>query len=228
VAPGRFRTFGAGGTVVYAEHESADGTLSNVFVQRSRGPRLEVALAARARHELAPDGSSITITLYNGERFVGIPGSAQFRIMRFDVHTVPVEMPPPVIPVSDLDATPTRALVGSHDPAREAELQWRFALPVMGLVLTLVAVPLSRLKPRQGRYARVALAGAVYLAYSSLIALGRNWIERGTLPASFGLWWTHAVVIVAVLVVIGAPRWVARLRHRDSQEIGTPSLTSAT
>ena len=228
VAPGRFRTFGGGTTVVYAEGESPDGTLSNVFVERGRGPSLSVAVAARARHAMSPDGRSLTITLYDGERVEGVPGSAQFRIMRFAEHTVPVQMPPPAIAVSDLDATPTRELVGSADRARQAELQWRLALPIMGIVLTLVAVPLSRLSPRQGRYARVWLAGIVYLVYSNLIALGRSWIEHGTLSPAFGLWWTHAVIILAVLLIVGGPRWIARLRHRDSPTPATPPLTDAT
>jgi lipopolysaccharide export system permease protein len=214
VSPGRFRTFGSGGTVVYAQGENPDGTLSNVFVERGRGALVEVAVAARARHAIAPDGRSLTITLYDGERLEGKPGSAQFRIMQFAEHVVPVQMPPPVLAVSDLDATPTRELIGSSDRAREAELQWRLALPVMGVVLTLIAVPLSRLNPRQGRYARVWLAAILYLAYSNLIALGRGWVERGTLPESFGLWWTHAVIILAAVLVILAPRWIARARHR--------------
>jgi lipopolysaccharide export system permease protein len=227
VTPGRFRTFGAGGTVVYAQGENPDGTLLNVFVERSRGPRVEIALAQRARHAVAPDGRSLTITLYDGERVEGKPGSAQFRIMRFAEHTLPVQMPPPVIAVSDLDATPTRELVGSRDPAREAELQWRLAQPFMGLVLTLIAVPLSRLNPRQGRYARVWLAAVLYLVYSNLVALGRSWLERGTAPEWLGLWWTHAVIIAAVVVVVGAPRWVARLRHRGAPAPAMPSLTGA-
>ncbi|HTW38932.1 MAG TPA: LPS export ABC transporter permease LptF [Steroidobacteraceae bacterium] len=228
VAPGRFRTFGGGATVVYAEGETADGTLSNVFVEHGRGPSLSVAIAARARHAISPDGRSLTITLYDGERIEGEPGSPQFRIMYFTEHTVPVQMPPPVIAVSDLDATPTRELVGSPDRAREAELQWRLALPVMGVVLTLVAVPLSRLSPRQGRYARVWLAGIVYLIYSNLIALGRSWIEHGSLPPTFGLWWTHAAVVLAVLLIVGGPRWFARLRHRDVVVAAAAGLTDAT
>ncbi len=228
VAPGRFRTFGSGSTVVYAEGENPDGTLTNVFVERGRGAYLQVAVAARARHAISADGRSLTITLYDGERIEGVPGSAQFRIMRFAEHVLPVQMPPPVIAVSDLDATPTRELVGSPDRARQAELQWRLALPVMGVVLTLIAVPLSRLNPRQGRYARVWLAAIVYLVYSNLIALGRSWIEHGTVRASFGLWWTHAAVIAAVLLVVSAPRWIARLRHRDSRVAQVPELTDAT
>ncbi len=215
VAPGRFRTFGGGSTVVYAESENSDGTLSNVFVERSRGPVVEVALAARARHAIAPDGQSLTITLYDGERFEGDPGGAQFRIMSFAEHIIPVQLPPPAVPVTDVDAAPTRALVHSHDREQQAELQWRLALPAMAVVLTLLAVPLSRLNPRQGRYARFGVAVLLYLVYSSLVTLGRSWIARGTLPPSLGLWWTHAAIIAVAALVIGAPRVIARLRHRE-------------
>ncbi len=217
VAPGRFRTFSGGRTVVYAQSENPDGTLSNVFVERSRGPVVEVALAARARHAIAPDGQSLTITLYDGERFEGDPGGAQFRILHFGEHTIPVQLPPPAVPVTDVDAAPTRALVRSRDREQQAELQWRLALPVMAVVLTLLAVPLSRLNPRQGRYARFGLAVLLYVVYSNLVTLGRSWIARGTLPASLGLWWTHAAIILVAALVIGAPSVLARLRHREAR-----------
>jgi len=216
LAPGRFRTFGGGNTVVYAQGAAPDGTLSNVFVERRRGDRVEVAVAGRARHTVSPDGNSLTITLYDGERYEGAPGSAQYRIMRFAEHTIPVSMPPPVIAVSDLDAAPTARLLGASDRASRAELQWRLAMPVMCIVLTVIAVPLSRLKPRQGRYARLWLAVVLYLAYSNLVALGRSWIEHGTAPAWIGLWWTHAAVIAAAVVVVLGPRLLTRLRHRDT------------
>ncbi|HXS26252.1 MAG TPA: LptF/LptG family permease, partial [Steroidobacteraceae bacterium] len=115
----------------------------------------------------------------------------------------------------DLDAAPTARLIGVRDRASQAELQWRFAMPVMCIVLAVIAVPLSRLKPRQGRYARLWVAVVLYLVYSNLIALGRSWIEHGTMPASIGLWWTHAAVIAAAAVFVLAPRGLAHLRHRD-------------
>ncbi len=225
--PGRFRTFGGGNTVVYAQSANPDGTLSNVFVERRRGERVEVAVAGRARHTVSSDGNSLTITLYDGERYEGEPGGAQFRIMRFAEHTIPVQMPPPVISVSDLDAAPTAKLVAAGDRSSEAELQWRFALPVMCIVLAIVAVPLSRLKPRQGRYARLWVAVVLYLLYSNLVALGRSWIEHGTAPASLGLWWTHAAVIGVAAVVVLGPGWLARVRHRDEPGTGERNTRAA-
>ena len=78
IAPGRFRTFGSSDVVVYAENVAADGTLLNVFIERDRGGKVEVALAPRAKHNVDANGMTHTITLYDGERFEGVPGSPRF------------------------------------------------------------------------------------------------------------------------------------------------------
>jgi lipopolysaccharide export system permease protein len=214
IAPGKFRSFGNANAVVYAEDVNPDGTLANVFVERSRGSVVEVAVAARASHSVSPDGMTHIIKLYDGERFEGVPGSAEFRIVRFAEHEVPMQVPRSQDAITSLDAQPTAALVGSRDPNKSAELQWRIALPVMCIVLTLLAVPLSRLKPRQGRYARVWVAVLIYFLYTNLISAGKVWIARGTLPEFLGLWWTHAVVALFALAVIAVPGIANRMRYR--------------
>ncbi len=214
IAAGKFRTFGGQSAVVYAEEVNADGTLANVFVERNIGPRVEVAVANRARHTVTTDGMTHTITLYDGERFEGVPGSPEWRIVRFAEHEIPVEVPALSDVVKNLDAQPSLALYESKDLVKRAELHWRVALPTMCIVLTLLAVPLSRLNPRQGRYARVWLAVVIYFVYSNLISAGKVWIAHGTVPESLGLWWTHAAVILLALAVILAPPLAARLTHR--------------
>jgi len=81
-------------------------------------------------------------------------------------------------------------------------------------VLALLAVPLARLRPRQGRYARVWLAVVIYFLYLNLVAAGKVWIARGTVPAVLGLWWTHAAVALLALAVILGPMLANRLRYR--------------
>ena len=213
IAPGKFRAFG-GSAVVYAEDVNPDGTLGNVFVEHNRGPRVEVALAERARHSVTADGMTHTITLYDGERFEGVPGSPQFRIVRFAEHVVPIQVPTPSDVVKNIEAQPTQDLIGSRDPEKRAELHWRIALPTMCLVLTLIAVPLARLRPRQGRYSRVWLTIVVYFAYSNLVSAGRVWLARGTIPEFLGLWWTHAAIVLLALGFIAGPRMLANLRLR--------------
>jgi lipopolysaccharide export system permease protein len=217
LAPGRFRSFGGGSTVVYAQNSLPDGALSDVFVERDRGGRVEVALAQRARHVLAADGQSLTIILYDGERFEGVPGNAQFRIIKkFDQLSIPVQLPRMRDAVADLDAVPTRELIGAVALDRQAQLQWRIALPIMCLVLAVLAVPISRLPPRRGRLSRVWLAVLLFILYFYLLSYGRLAMEHGTFPAAIGLWWTHGVVVITVLLIARFPHWLARLRNRGS------------
>jgi lipopolysaccharide export system permease protein len=211
---GKFRTFAGGDVAVYAEDADRDGTLHNVFVERSRGPIIQVALADRARHTVTPDGTTHILTLYDGERFEGTPGSGEFRIVRFAEHVVPVQVPSLNEAVSAVETRPTAELLASSDPKLRAELQWRVAMPLMCLILTLLAVPLARLRPRQGRYARIWVAGLIFLLYSQLISAGKVWLAHASAPPLVGLWWTHAVVIVFALLVILGPKWVHRLRYR--------------
>jgi lipopolysaccharide export system permease protein len=212
--PGQFRSFGGGSAVVYAQAVAPDGTLENVFLERNRGPQVQVALAAQARHTVAPNGRTQTIELYDGERFDGIPGSAKFRIMRFAEHTVPIPMPPTHAVVTDLDAVPTAALYASRRPSDQAKLQWRIALPLMCLMLAIIALPLARLRPRQGRYARIWLAVVVYLIYMNLLSAGEIWLARGRIPLVLGLWWVHGLMALLALAITRVPGTTQRLRHR--------------
>jgi lipopolysaccharide export system permease protein len=214
IAAGKFRTFGGGNAVVYAQEVNRDGSLGNVFVERNRGALVEVALAERARHAVTPDGMTHILTLYDGERFEGVPGSAEFRIVRFAEHVVPVQVPVVTDVIRNLEARSTASLLSSHEPAERAELHWRISMPIMCIVLALLAVPLSRLRPRQGRYARVWIAVVIFFVYYSLASAGKTWIARGTVPEVLGLWWTHAAVALLALAVILAPGIATRLRYR--------------
>jgi lipopolysaccharide export system permease protein len=214
LAPGKFRTFGGGDAVVYAEAVDVEGVLSNVFVERTQDQRVEVAVAERARHQVAADGMTHTITLYDGERFEGVPGTARFRIVRFAEHTIPVQVPPLAGEATRLETVPTVELLRSSDREKRAELHWRVGLPVMCLVLTLLAIPISRLKPRQGRYSRVYLGVVIYFVYSNLASAGKVWLARGKMPEPLGLWWVHVAVVVLGLSLLWLPRLVSRARYR--------------
>jgi lipopolysaccharide export system permease protein len=215
IAPGKFRTFGGDSAVVFAGGVDAEGNLTDIFVERMRGQIVEVALADRARHSVSADGMTHTITLYDGERFEGMPGSPKFRIVRFAEHVVPVQVPPLGETAESLDATPTSQHLRSPDPEARAKLHWRLAMPIMCLVLPIIAVPLSRLRPRQGRFARVWLAVLVYFVYTNLIAAGEVWLARGVVPEPAGLWWVHVSMALFGVLVMVVPTGFVRLRHRD-------------
>jgi lipopolysaccharide export system permease protein len=90
-------------------------------------------------------------------------------------------------------------------------------------VLACIAMPLARLRPRQGRYARVGYAVLIFFVYISLAIAGRQWLARGVVPQSLGLWWMHAVVILLAAAILLLPRWQARARYRRLSRMAVPA-----
>ncbi len=192
---GRFRSFSRGDAVFYAERVDANGVLHNVFLQRGAAGRVEVAVAESATYSSAAADGTHLVTLYNGRRYEGIPGHADFRVIEFREHGIPIATPGDAAGPVDPDTKPTRELLGSAAPADVAQLQYRASTPIMALVLTVIAVPLSRLRPRQGRYARVGFAVLAYFVYSNLLSATKVWLEKGSVPPLIGEWWVHLVAL---------------------------------
>jgi lipopolysaccharide export system permease protein len=199
---GRFRTFSGGDAVFYAERVDQDGVLHNVFVQRESAGRIEVALADTATYSKAGSGGMHLVTLFNGRRYEGVAGKGDFRVIEFREHGIPIATPEDTRGPLDPDTKPTRLLWGSSDPSDIAQLQFRASTPLMALVLTLVAVPLSKLRPRQGRYAQMGFAIVVYFVYSNLLSASKIWVEKGELPPMIGVWWVHVAALALGLYLV--------------------------
>jgi lipopolysaccharide export system permease protein len=94
-------------------------------------------------------------------------------------------------------------LLGSTARADRAELQWRLSTPLALIVLALLAVPLSRSSPREGRYARIGMGLLIYVIYQSTWSIARVSVERGTVPEWLGMWWVHALLgLVAITLLL--------------------------
>jgi lipopolysaccharide export system permease protein len=176
--------------------------LHNVFVQRESEGRIEVALADTATYSKAAANGVHLVTLFNGRRYEGVPGHDDFRVIEFREHGIPIFTPADAIGTKDPDTKPTRELLGSDAPSDVAQLQFRASTPLMALVLTLIAVPLSRLRPRQGRYARVGFAIMVYFVYSNLLSAAKVWLEKGELAPAIGVWWIHLAALALGLYLV--------------------------
>ena len=223
LAPGQFRSLG-GGAVLYFREMGEQGELRDVFFERhaSRGEgdggRIEVVLASTARYTLAADGSLAAVVLYDGRHYAGQPGGGAWRTMRFREQTVPIHPQgnaPAAAPRAD--AQSLSALLASSDGRYRAELHWRVASVAIIFVLGALAVPMAKLRPRQGRYARIVWVVLLYAIYANLLISGRTLIEKGEVPAWLGLWWVHALIIALGVAIVKMPDALARLRHRPLQ-----------
>lgn len=197
LSAGRFQSLGSGQRVTYAGGLSDDRTqLQEIFITEQAGDaeegRVGVLVAETGRQQMNPDGSRY-LMLYNGFRYDGKPGAADFRVIQYDTYGVLLPRPEVITEVTDREAMPTLDLVGQTDVRLQAELQWRISLPILVFVVAFFAVPLARVNPRQGRFLKLLPAVMLYMAYLALLISARGWMESGAVPALLGLWWVHLV-----------------------------------
>jgi lipopolysaccharide export system permease protein len=217
LTPGRFTSIGNGDTVVYAEEVSEEGILTNVFVQHRDAGRFIVVKAERADQRNDLNTGNKVLTFYNGERYEGVPGEREYRITSFSEHGIPFEISAAREVKFRQETLSIEELLEENTPESRAELHWRVSVPLMLLVLTFIAVPLSRAPPRTGRYNRLVAGVMVYLIYSNLLGVGKIWIEQESVPSVFGLWWVHLLFVGfgAVLLML-QNRWFGRFFVRKS------------
>lgn len=203
VYPGRFKEFGDGDQVVYVQDISSDRKqMENVFVQVRRGGRLNLLVAKSGYQTVDEVKGERFIVLVDGRRYEGSPGHADYIVTSFQKHAVRIEAPRRGAAYRELEALPSIALLRSNDPAHVAELQWRLSFPVSLVVLGMLAVPLSRTSPRQGKFGKLFVAVLIYFVYNNSIGIAQQLVERGELPPGIGVWSVHAVVgFVAALLL---------------------------
>lgn len=200
LAPGRFESFRGGDQVVFVERMDA-GRMQNVFIHEDRESGETLTLSSReGLLERRDDGWAAI--LLDGYRYEGTPGEADFRVVEFDRHTVNLPAPETARKTRRNEALPTLALWRQGGPDAMAELQWRASVPLSLFVLGLLAIPLSRVSPRQGRFARLALAIVLYLVYGNLLGLVQTWVEEGVVPVWLGLWWVHGLILGIATVLL--------------------------
>ncbi len=89
-------------------------------------------------------------------------------------------------------------LLDNFDQRNGSEFHWRLAMSIVIPVIALLAIPLSKVNPRQGRFNRLIPGLMVCLIYIMSLAAARNALENGSIPLSMGLWWIHASAIALV------------------------------
>ncbi len=204
IEPGTFVSGGSDDSVVYAEEVLSTGVVENVFLQRQNANgEIEVVVAARGEQRESDDQNTRFFVLHDGRRYLGIPGTTEFNVIEFGEHGIPYRLPDVEAEEAKPRAMHTLSLLGSRDPEEAAELHWRIGIPVATVILAILAVPLSRTQPRQGRYGKIAVGLLVFIIYFNLLSAGKAWLENGTLPITVGIWWVHALMLMLAFAILG-------------------------
>lgn len=213
-------------------------------------PSAQAGLAGAAASASATAAPVLYLLLEDGARYSGSPGNGDYTVARYRHHAIRLDRIRSPVARDKVEAMPSRELSGkmaagtdSRTPAQlAAELQRRWSAPVMTLLLGVLAVPLARVRPREGRYGRLFVAILIYVVYLNVVGVAASFLERGEwsapigwlsgaapdwapdlgpdLALHLGLWPVHALALLGLVTVLawsGALGTMARTRRRPAR-----------
>jgi lipopolysaccharide export system permease protein len=215
IEPGHFIELQDAKYVLFARGVNRNsGKLSEVFLQSEKGDgakaRVQIIYAREAYMPPVHVGQERSFEFRDGYSYALDPNGSQDTTVKFGQLIIP-------IPGIEKDtsyrrkAEATRVLARSDATKDIAEYQWRLSTPLATLALALVAVPLSRSTPRQGRHISFIIAIAVYTGLFILTSAARNWVADGNIPPDPGIWWVYALP----LLLFAGLTWGPRLKWRS-------------
>ena len=207
LAPGRFQDFG-GGRTAYITDFNSDGTeMQEVLVHEQPMAGAEkthsyITRAGSGYQETNVDTGSRFLILEDGERYGVTPGRQDAERLTFERYTLRLGLSRDRQELNSLEYATTTELWNDPDPRAQAQFQWRAGLPVMVFILALLAQPLSRVNPRQGRFGKLLPAVFLYVAYLSLLLAAVDAIGSGSLAVAVGVWPVHGLFLGLGLLLL--------------------------
>lgn len=203
IVPGRFKVFNDGLGVAYSESFNVDNkSMQKVFIAnrefRDGMPEVKLVLADHAvmkNHE----GGARYLYLYDGYSFELVPGEPDIRATQYKTYGLKMTENKVEQSTYAEQGVPLIKLFGSDKTEDIAELQWRISLPLIIPILVLMAVPLAKINPRQGRFVRFIPALLLYVMYIMLLMSFRGAIANNRIPHIFGMWWVHGCYFLLAL-----------------------------
>ncbi|KTC65418.1 permease (plasmid) [Legionella adelaidensis] len=201
IVPERFNEI-PGGQVYYVESMNRAHTVAkNIFlakIEEKEGKAQWNIIRAEKGYAHTDAGTREDyVNFQKGKAYQGVPGASDFQVAEFENYKA--RLPHPVMGgKNDIRTASTASLLPLNNPdhKKAAELQWRLAVPIMIFTLTLVGVPLSRVNPRSGKFAKILPAIVLYIIYANFIFVAKDWIIDGKMPTWIGMWGLHLAVAI--------------------------------
>lgn len=231
--PGRFEETANKKAVLFVQEIDGNNQLQNVFVAQhdsdKAGEFIHVVYSEGGYVTESADGSQ-KLTLTQGHQYEGTLGKRDYRVVDFEQYQIQISLAEEQAAQQrrKLSAYPTSELLADDSLDAIAEFQWRIAIPFSIPFLVLIAVPLSTVDPRQGRFGKLFPAIVLYLGYFLLLMMGREILEDGKIPPALGLWWVHLVILMVGMVLIMRSRTLGvKVRARIKEALSSKEAESA-
>ena len=213
---GRFQKTGNKKAVVFIHNKNRDdGSLEKVFVAQlpknhsDQQSIINTSLVYAAKGQIIEEDNGLQrLILTDCIRYQNDIKNNEFREVAFSKYYIQIEDQKVEHKRRKLRAIPTHQLFDDDSVNYRAEIHWRIAFPLVCLIVTFIAVPLSVVNPRQGKFAKMLPALILFLSYFLMLTALRSGIESGAMPSLIGLWPIHlsALILGGVLLSKDRPK----------------------
>lgn len=213
IVPGRFQNVNVGNRVTYAGSISEDKkTMYEVFIAESGSDddRVNILYAERGEQSVDPITGDRFLILYNGKQYQGEPGQSDYRELSFESYGVLIAEQNTEIRKVKEEAIPSERLLAASDDWSRSVLYWRISLIILVPVVTMIAVAVCRVNPRQGRYLHLLPAMLLYVLYLGLLILAKKKGGEGDIDPALAFICVH-VGFVGIAVVLFYRSYLANL-----------------
>lgn len=206
LAANRFQTLSDGKLMTYFRSFNESRTkINNVFIaemstgevstqtQDADEQKLFVITAKEGEEWIDPETERRYLLLHDGYQYVGKPGERDYQELKFETYGYYLE--PREVDQGRtvrLENLPVKRLLDVNHQAYKAEFHWRISLPIMVIIVTFIAVPMSHTNPRQGRFVKMLPAFFLFMSYLGLLVVAKGWIEEQKLSTTIAMWPIHA------------------------------------
>ncbi len=205
---GRFVNFGRYN--IYVEEvdtQSENKDIHQIYVietvPENLGTRPAASITAANEGHLMLDPDGVRWLWLNDGRRYELPLDGTYRRAHFDEFKAPLagNITEETRKKGVIERMTMAELFASSEREAQVEAQWRLSPILATLVLSMVAVPLSMVNPRQGRFARLMPAILIYAAYYLFLLSLRNLMLTNTIA----LWPGLVLVPVFFLFLVAIP-----------------------
>jgi lipopolysaccharide export system permease protein len=197
ISPGSFKESKSKDRVFYVEGFGDLGSkVKNVFVQSEQNGKLGI-IVSNEGSRVSTNTDDEYIVLKKGKRYEVNHENNNFTEIKFSDYGFLVEKKlPPIIDVNQVEAMPTLLLLMTKGNREIAEFVWRVSLPISGIVLIILAIPLSFINPRSGRSVNIIIAIMIFAIYNNLMGVTQSYINLGKLNPYIGGSIVHLLIIM--------------------------------
>lgn len=223
ITPGQFNLADNGQRVLFTEEMPEPTKLKNVFLHVDNGDSSSVMASDDAKIVTDSKQGARYLVFQDGNRYDGSAGSLDYRFIKFKDYGVLMEGKQPGKIIVGRKAMSSLELLNKNGLPYKAELQWRISQILMMIILAIIAVPLSKTAPRQGRYGKMAIAILLYIGYSNLLVLAMNWLRKGVISPIIGMWWVHALfLLLFIILFVRQMGWLSGFKRKGRNVLHCP------